>query len=551
MSDSDDVLRFSRRRALKGASLFGAAVVVGCEPGGDTPPPDASILPPTDGGADAGREYRDAGPPPTGPFRHGVASGDPLPDAVILWTRVTSEGSDPVELAWEMSTEPSFASIAATGTVMAEPARDFTAKLDATGLEPATTYYYRFRMTATDELSPIGRTRTAPDPSAAVERLRFAVCACSNHAFGYFHAYRNIAARAELDAVLHLGDYIYEYGAGQYGSFREPDPPHEILTLEDYRRRYAHYRSDPDLQEVHRQHPFVTVWDDHETANDAYRDGAGNHQPEEGSFPARKAAAQQAYDEWMPIRTAEAAEGGPAKIWRSLRYGTLAELIMLDTRLEGRDAQGQGADDERSLISEEQENWLIERLTTSEAQWKLIGQQVMFSPLPLVRNADQWDGYPAARTRVMEALRSGGEGGGAIEDVVVLTGDIHTAWAIEAVEDPAVVPLPPAAAVEFVAAGVASPPLTPPGTTLERALQRRLPMEAPHIKHADISHRGYFVLDVTPARAHATFVQMVDVQAPYDPSEVEAAAFETASGESRLVEVEPAVPPSGAPALAP
>ncbi|AKF09752.1 alkaline phosphatase D family protein [Sandaracinus amylolyticus] len=538
---------FSRRRALKSAGVLGAATMIGCE-STDVPLVDASMQMGGDAAMpDTGPRGRDAGPAPMGAFQHGVASGDPLADAVILWTRVTTESTSAIALAWEMSRDASFATIDASGEASADPARDFTAKVDATGLMPATTYYYRFRVVDGGETSPVGRTRTAPASDAEIARLRFAVCSCSNYAFGYFHGYRNIAQRADLDAVLHLGDYIYEYGTGEYGTFRDCDPPGEIVTLDDYRRRYRQYRTDPDLQEAHRQHPFVNVWDDHESADNAWRDGANNHDEAEGAWADRKAAAQQAFDEWLPIRTASE---GPSRIWRALRYGALAELVMLDTRIDGRSEQGAGEPGARPLISSEQEAFLIERLTTSDAQWKVIGQQVMFSPLPLLANDDQWDGYPASRTRVLDAIRGDGERD-PVRDVVVLTGDIHTAWACEVVEDPSASPLPPASAVEFVAPGISSPPISPPGGPIERALMRSLAARAPHIKYADISHRGYFVLDLSPARVHATFVQIADVEAPYDTSELEVTAWEAASGTSRLVEVEPTSPPDGAPPLAP
>lgn len=537
-------MKISRRSALRGASALGVAAVMGCEHGTSTPldsgPGDL------DGSVDAGRVGRDSGPAPTGPFRHGVASGDPLPEAVILWTRVSVEDApSEIELAWEMSISPDFAAIAAMGMVNATESRDYTAKIDATGLMPNTTYYYRFRVSDTGEESPIGRTRTAPASDAAdVERLRFAVCSCASMAHGWFHGYRNIAARRDLSAVLHLGDYIYEYGNGQFGGTREYDPPHEVTTLDDYRRRYRHYRSDPDLQEVHRQHPFITVWDDHEFANNSFRDGAGNHQPTEGAWADRKRVAQQAYSEYMPIRADD-----PAQIWRSLRYGNLAELIMLDTRIDGRTLQGMGAPETRTLISGVQEEFLLEALE-SDAQWKVVGQQVIFSPFPIFSNDDQWDGYPASRARILEAIRHGGVEGAAIQDVVFLTGDIHTSWAMEVIEDPEADLLPAATAVEFVTPGITSPGLTTPGSPLERTLDRVL-ADHPHIKYGDIARRGYIVLDLSRVRAQASFVHIDDIQEPYDPSERVSRAWETASGESRLVEATSAEPPADAPPLAP
>ena len=210
-------------------------------------------------------------PPATGPFRHGVASGDPLPDAVILWTRVTreQEGTGPIEVTWEIAKDATFGAIVGAGTVKTDADRDYTVKIDATGLQPGTTYFYRFRGQGAG--SAIGRTRTAPRTAS---HLRFAVVCCSNLAMGYFHVYAAIAARADIDAVIHLGDYIYEYADGDYGSERPSEPKNEIVTLGDYRARYAQYRSDPDMLEIHRQHPFITTWDDHEVRDNASKDGS-------------------------------------------------------------------------------------------------------------------------------------------------------------------------------------------------------------------------------------------------------------------------------------
>jgi alkaline phosphatase D len=534
-------MKMSRREVLRGVGVLGIAAAVGCDgeggTGTDAGPSEVDATPPP---------LRDAGPPPTGPFRHGVASGDPLPDAVILWTRVTLEGATSVSVEWEMATDPGFSTIVATGVETTDESRDYTVKVDATGLEPATTYYYRFRLAGTSEVSPIGRTRTAPAVDAAVDRLRFAVCSCASYAHGYFHGYRNIARRADLDGVIHLGDYIYEYASNRYGNLRPYEPPHECVTLADYRRRYAWYREDPDVREVHRQHPFLCVWDDHESANNAWMDGAENHDPAtEGDWAERKRAAQQAYSEWMPIRASS-----PARIWRRLRFGTLAEIVLLDTRLEGRTEQGVGDPAVRRLLSEEQEAFLIDAITGSEAQWKVIAQQVMFSPLPPAANADQWDGYPAQRARILEAIRTGGLGGGRVDNVVVITGDIHMSWAIDVVEDPSVMPLPPPLAVEFVAPGITSPSIATPGP-VERALRRRVESEAPHVRFVDLVHRGYFVLDLTAARAQAAFQITNDVTAPYDDSETASEAWSTRAGENRLRRDEPAPPREGAPALAP
>ncbi|HEY7722972.1 MAG TPA: alkaline phosphatase D family protein, partial [Pedococcus sp.] len=245
------------------------------------------------------------------PFRHGVASGDPLPTSVVLWTRVTptaestpGSGAGPrVTVGWQVARDAAFTSTVASGSLATGPERDHTVKLDAKGLAPGSTYYYRF--TVGRATSPVGRTRTAPAPSDSPARLRLALVSCSNWEAGYFSSYRHLAARDDLDAVLHMGDYVYEYGTGAYAHgranrvVRPHEPAHETVTLADYRRRHAQYKTDPDLQALHARVPWVATWDDHESANDAWSGGAENHQPDtEGSYAARKAAAHQAYFEW-------------------------------------------------------------------------------------------------------------------------------------------------------------------------------------------------------------------------------------------------------------
>ncbi len=559
MSDEESK-RVSRRDAMRGLFTVSAATIVGCGPGEAAPDaampmddasaaPDAFAAP--DAGSDAGPGW-DAGPAPTGTFQHGVASGDPLPTAVMLWTRV-SEQTTPVTVDWEISAVTDFATTVATGTFDTDGDRDFTVKVDATGLEPATTYFYRFRLGGMS--SPIGRTRTAPEGS--VDRLRFAICACSSYAHGYFHGYRRIAERADLDAVVHLGDYVYEYGTDKYGSVREYDPAHEIVDLDDYRRRHRHYKLDRDLQEAHRQHPFITVWDDHETADNSHSTGAGNHQPDEGAWGDRLAAASQAYREWMPFR--ETAEGGRLRLYRTLRYGDLVDLVVLDTRIWARDEQASGATDPtltsetRTLLGSDQETWLFEQLTNSTARWKLLCQQVMVAQLPLILNTDAWDGYPAQRGRVFSFLADNPTG--ARNDVVVLTGDIHSSWASDLTPTPAdAATYTPstgegALAVEFVAPGITSPGA---GPAAERLLRERLPTEGPHIKYLDLTRRGYIVLDVDATRAQASWFHLADVTSIAGGAESFSAAWETATGTNHLVEsTSPASPRTDAPPFAP
>jgi alkaline phosphatase D len=452
-------------------------------------------------------------------FQHGVASGDPLTDRVILWTRVTAPPTrsaiGPVDVRWQIAEDEKLTKIVARGQAAAAPERDFTVKVDAGGLRPGRTYFYAFD--AGGQRSPVGRTRTFAD--RGLDRLRLAVVSCSNYAGGYFNAYRGVANRTDLDAVLHLGDYIYEFADGVFEDTqsigRVPLPPGEASALDDYRLRYAIYRSDPDLQDAHRLHPFVVVWDDHEIANNAWAGGAGNHSPKQGDWGTRLAAAYRAYREWLPVR--ESADRD-IRLYRSFRAGDLADLIMLDTR-SLRDRQvtqataGALGDQARTLLGTPQEAWLFDRLRTSErrgARWRLLGQQVLFAPLTPVGpplSADLWDGYPAARARVTGFLASE-----RIADVAILTGDLHSSWAIDVSANPWA-PAGSAAgrslAVELVTPAVSSPPLFADATLKQRApLLRQF---APHVRYLDGDGNGYVVLDITRERllAEWTFTPTV------------------------------------------
>ncbi len=274
-------------------------------------------------------------------YTHGVASGDPLATSVIIWTRALPGDGTPknLPLEWQIATDDEFTDIVSSGETSALVARDHIAKVDAGGLEPGKNYFYRFK--AEDgTTSPVGRTRTLPREGVA--SVKFGVVSCSNYPQGYFNVYKALAER-DVDAVLHLGDYIYEYPEGVYSNAaavakgRAVKPKHELIALEDYRERYGLYRSDPDLQAVHAAHPFICVWDDHEIANNSWKDGAENHNEGEGEYAVRKAAAIRAYHEWLPIR--DRVKGGAGPIYRSFNYGGIASLIMLDTRIEGRDKQ--------------------------------------------------------------------------------------------------------------------------------------------------------------------------------------------------------------------
>jgi len=276
--------------------------------------------------------------PNSGPyFSHGIASGDPQQNRVILWTRVLDSGgkSQNISGKWQVSSTAEFADLISQGTFKTGPARDYTVKVDAGGLKPGTRYFYRFLVDGV--LSPIGKTKTLPEGKGA---LKFAVVSCSNYSHGYFHVYREVSER-DYQAVLHLGDYIYEYGEGVYDNAsvieqgRSSQPKTEAISLDEYRRRYAGYRTDPDLLAAHAAHPFICVWDDHEVANDTWKDGAQNHSADEGDFKTRRKAAMRAYFEWLPIRETELTAA--SKIYRTFELGDLATLIMLDTRQIGRD----------------------------------------------------------------------------------------------------------------------------------------------------------------------------------------------------------------------
>lgn len=477
-------------------------------------------------------------------FAHGVASGDPLTDRVILWTRVTPpEGVTRVEnIEWRIADDATLTRVVARGTATTTADRDYTVKVDATGLEPRRTYFYGFD--ALGEQSPVGRTRTLP--TGRVERVRVAQLCCSNYPAGFFNVYRCVANREDLDVVVHVGDYIYEFENGVYGDgsslLRIPEPRREAVTLSDYRIRYATYRTDPDLQAAHRQHPFIAVWDDHELTNDAWAGGAANHDPEqgEGDWPTRQTAAYRAYLEWMPMREAP---GAGIRLYRGFRFGNLVDLVMLDTRgLRDRqvatDDVAALADPGRSMLGREQEAWLFSQLRASSqagTAWRVLGQGVMFSrlvpPGQPVLLSDTWEGYQASRDRVFDFLQAE-----RVTDVAILGGDLHSSWALD-------VPRNPVAgyraatgegslAVEILAPAISSPPLfTAPGLR-ERAPLLRAILQ--NLKFLEGDSRGYVVVDITPERLQAEwfFAPTVDQRSAV---ETRAAAFVCEHGSARLV----------------
>jgi alkaline phosphatase D len=483
------------------------------------------------------------------PFVHGVASGDPLADRVILWTRVSPDElrpGEPISVDWWIARDADGLDRVNGGRAEALAERDFTIKIDAEGLDAGRDYFYRF--STRSGASPVGRTRTLPRPETKVEHLRFAVASCSNYPQGFFNAYAAIALRDDLDVVLHLGDYIYEYGNGEYGDGtaldRIPDPVHEILSLEDYRRRHAIYKADPDLQAAHARHPWITVWDDHESADNSFRDGALNHNPIlfEGRWTSRRLAAIRAYYEWMPIREL------PTGLFREFHFGDLADLVMLDTRLAARDAQVANGDHEaagdpsRSLLGTEQESLFLDALSSAEgrgAAWKIVGQQVIVSPLTDGEgffNADTWDGYRESRRRVLDHIARE-----SIEGVVFLTGDYHSSWAFE-VPPPlgSAEPYDPetgagSRAVEFVAPAVSSPPLGRSPRAREAFADARSRLS--HLKFLDLEQQGYVVLDLTADRVRAEWMYTGD-SAVRSNKESCGAIQESIRGTNRLQRVE-------------
>ncbi|WP_055591297.1 alkaline phosphatase D family protein, partial [Peterkaempfera griseoplana] len=468
-------------------------------------------------------------------------SGDPLPDGVLLWTRVTptpdatpGSGAGPDQaVTWQIATDRNFTSVVASGTVTASAASDHTVKADVRGLAADTSYWYRF--TAGGVSSPTGRTRTTPAADATLDRLRLGVASCANWEAGYFSAYRHLAARGDLDALLFLGDYIYEYKSGEFcarGTVVRPhQPPGETVTLADYRTRHGACKTDADLQALHAQVPVVAIWDDHEFADNASSAGAVNHQPDtEGDWGARVAAAKQAYFEWMPVRPSTA-----GTTYRRLRYGKLADLHLLDER-SFRTAQattGSGDVDspDRTITGRAQLDWLKAGLSASDTTWRLIGNEVMISPVaflslpafllrPIAKllglpeeglavNTDQWDGYTHDRRELLDHLASHGIG-----NTVFLTGDIHSAWACDVPAEAATYPASGSVATEFVVTSVTSDNvddfLKVPPQTLSLAGVAAIEAANRHVKWVDLDSHGYGVLDVTPDHVQMDYYVLAD-----------------------------------------
>ena len=557
--------RFTRRQVL---ALLGASA--------------ATVVAPGCGSTDSGL----SGPAPSQTsarlFRHGVASGEPLPDAVVIWTRATPSdaavpGSGlgaPVTLTWEVAGDAAFTQIVQTGQATATAARDHTVHVDVTGLQSGRDYWYRFR--AGNLTSPIGRTRTAPAPSATPEALRFGIVTCAEWEFGFFGAYRLLAERDDIEAVIHMGDYIYEFGTS-YGPIATPgkdfgrvhQPDHEILTLQDYRTRYGQYRSDPDLQRLHARHPFITIYDDHEIANDWWREGAENHtEGAEGAFVDRLAAGLRAWREWQPLR--QFAANDPLRAWRRMQFGNLVDLWLLDTRLY-RDQQptnaivGYGSvdpavdDPARTMLGAEQKAWLKTGLQGSTARWKVLGNQVPFypfvvgqalpsaldpllgpgqgtlPPLPATLTVEDWNGYRAEQREmiaVMEPLRN----------VVVLTGDYHESFAAEIPVRPGDYPSDGnSVGVEFICPSVTSPGLSetlgrggaPGSDNIDRVFEANLTLANPWVKYHEGFSNGFAVIEFARDRTQYDYWFLADRTDPATTATV-AASWEVRDGAAKL-----------------
>lgn len=498
-------------------------------------------------------------PTPTGVFAHGVASGDPLHDRVILWTRISGpKGRDNIEVTWQIAEDAAFRRVVAQGNALASDQRDFCVKVDPEGLAPGQSYYYRFE--ALGAQSPLGRTRTLPDQG--LSPLTLAIASCSNYPAGFFSAYRDIAEREAVDVVLHLGDYIYEYAADGYASQmaqaidRVSVPAHELVSLDDYRLRHAQYKSDPDLQAMHAAKPMIAVWDDHEVANDAWKGGAENHDPEtQGPWEARRSVGFQAYEEWMPVRTPNLVEDG--KLFRAFQFGELASLHMLDTRYYDRaeqlnpmafqdnpqDLERLRRDPSRQMLGQEQFQWLRDGLRQADTRWQLLGQQVMVSELllpdlsgvldiPVARERigdqivdallamggqgmpimwDCWDGYAGAREELLAMLDT------EASSPVILTGDLHTSIAGDikrAGQDQAM-------AVELLTTSISSPgfddyfPTKTPGQ-----LPPAFRAANPNIQFMDTAKRGWIEVRVTEEAMTSDFRFVDRVDRPNQPSRV-------------------------------
>jgi alkaline phosphatase D len=477
-------------------------------------------------------------------FSHGVASGDPSTDRVVIWTRVRTADGRPVSLDWTLARDPELTDVVARGKAEATAETDHTAQVDVDGLKPNTHYWYVFE--SGGERSTVGRTRTLPaDP----DHIRFAAVSCAKYNAGFFNGYARIAEHADLNFVLHLGDYIYEMAqkppANQTPGAdigRPFDPLNECVTLTDYRTRYSQYRADPDTQALHHAHPLIATLDDHELADGAWRDGSDNHDPQrDGPWEVRRQAAFQTRREWIPQRLPDPAQ--PDRTWRSVSLGGLAELFLIDTRSR-RDKPEAGllaADPDRTQLGHDQRAWLFDGLKASTARWQLLANSSVLgqtwapnSPPALHEglrwlklngadggpDADQWDGYPVERALLLEHLRE--------RDAIVLSGDVHVALAIELDEK---------RTPEFVTASLTSQNLDDKTgwgyRTGSVEVEKDLVAALNDIIWCDLDDHGYMVVDVTSERVQVEY-WFVDTVLERTHGQHMAARWEVSPGSGRI-----------------
>lgn len=472
--------------------------------------------------------------PDLAPFYHGVASGDPLGNSVIIWTRISIGGIEDVLVDWEMATDQEMKNIVVKGREKTSATRDYTIKVDVEGLEPGTDYYYRFSHKGKNSI--VGHTRTSGTDKNGNLNLAFA--SCSNYEWGYFNNYRLMSFDKSLDAVVHLGDYIYEYAPGEYGDTtlgRINYPPVEIKSLSDYRYRYSQYRTDADLMAAHQQHPFIAIWDDHESANNSYKEGAQNHNEGEGDWNQRMAWARQAYYEWMPIRESE-------ELYRRFEFGSLASLLMLDTRITGRTVQVEDMESEyyndpdRHIVGDEQMMWLCDGLSENHS-WKIIGNQVPFGPMindlkeGKGRYMDGWDGYPVERKRLVDYIRKE-----KLKNIIFMTGDYHSSFAFETDLD-GTNRSDDNFAVEFVAQSINSANADE-NYALDsvKSFEKKYMEFNPHLKYVNLRDHGYIKLNITPQYCQASFLYSETVKRPSVGQRL-GKSFKIISGRAELLEL--------------